>query len=114
MLPVVRAMVRGVGWLLTPAIVAVVSAGALWLAARFGTGLDSAGLALAVALGSAFGAGAAVFLWWVLSLRHARRHARRWAADRASARAQSTTAPSRSLAETAGGSRPTSVDEAAD
>lgn len=115
MLRIVRAAVRGVGWLLTPAIVAVVAAGALWLGARFGTRLESASLALAVALGSAFGAGAAVFLWWVLSLQHARRHARRWTAERAAARAAATTPPpSRPAADTTGDGQPAAVDEAAD
>jgi len=79
LLRVVRALVRGVGWLLTPAIVAATSAGALWAAARLGTGLESANLALAAAVGAALGAGTAVFVWWVLSLRHARHHARRTA-----------------------------------
>jgi len=76
-LRVVRALVRGVGWLLTPAIVAATSAGALWLGARFGTRMASANLALATAVGAAIGAGTAVFVWWVLSLRRARSHARR-------------------------------------
>jgi len=83
MLRFVRAMVRGVGWLLTPAIVAATSAGALWLGARLGTRIASAKLALATAVGIAVGAGTAVFLWWVLSLRHARRHARRTVAPAA-------------------------------
>lgn len=75
-LRLVRAVVRGIGWLLTPAIVAATSAGALWLGARLGSGVASANLALATAVGAAIVTGTAVFAWWVLSLARARSHAR--------------------------------------
>ena len=76
-LRLVRAVVRGIGWLLTPAIVAATAASALWLGARLGSGVASANLALATAVGAAIVAGTAVFAWWVASLGRARSHARR-------------------------------------